>query len=99
MRIAILSALAAGLLMGASALTPAGAAPAAPGAIATPESGVEQVRHTRRHRAYQRRMMKRRAMRRGASRMYAPSQAGNARNPERPVYQQGQGGTTGGPRY
>lgn len=98
MRIAILPALAAGLLLGATAVTPAGAAPAAPGAIATPDSGVDNVRHTRRHRAYQRRMMKRRMMRRG-SRMYAPSQAGNARNPERPVSQQNQGGTTGGPRY
>lgn len=95
---AILPAIAAGFLLAAAAITPAGAAPVPAGAIATPESGVDNVRHTRRHRAQQRRMMKRKMYRRG-SRMYAPSQAGNARNPERPIHQQGQGGTTGGPRY
>ena len=95
----VLPALAAGLLMATAPVTPAGAAPVGTMPVAAPESAVDQVRHTRRHRAYQRRMMKRRMMYRRGSRMYAPSQAGNARNPERPIYQQGQGTTTGGPRY
>lgn len=98
MRKLILPAIAAGLLMATAPVTPTSAAPVGTMPVAAPESGVDTVRHTRRHRAYQRRMMKRRMYRRG-SRMYAPSQAGNARNPERPVFQQGQGGTTGGPRF
>ena len=45
-----------------------------------------------------RRMMRQnRAMRR--SNRSRPSQAGNARDPKRPVRAQSQGGTTGGPRF
>jgi hypothetical protein len=94
----VLPALAAALLLGSASIGPVSAAPAGATPIAAPDSGVDTIRHTRRHRAYQRRAMKRRMYSRG-SRMYAPSQAGNARNPERPVYQQNQGMTTGGPRY
>lgn len=94
----ILPALAAGLLMATSAVTPTAAAPAGTMPIAAPDTSVDTVRHTRSHRMRQRRMMNRRMMR-GGSRAYAPSQAGNARNPERPVYQQNQGQTTGGPRF
>jgi hypothetical protein len=41
--------------------------------------------------------MTRRSMMR--ARRAAPSQAGNARDAQRPVMQQQQGQTTGGPRY
>lgn len=94
----ILPAIAAGLLMATASISPAAAAPVGTMPVAAPDSAVDTVRHTRRHRMQQRRMMKHRMMRRG-SRAYAPSQAGNARDPERPVHQQNQGQTTGGPRY
>ena len=92
----LIPALAAGLLMGTAAVAPAGAAPVGTMPIAAPASAVDTVRHTREHRMHQRRMMKKRMYRRGDPR-YAPRNAGNARDPERPVYQQGQGNTTGGP--
>lgn len=98
MKIFVIPALAAGLLMGTAAVAPAGAAPFGTMPVAAPESAVDTVRHTRKHRMHQRRMMKRRMYRGNAAR-YAPRNAGNARDPERPVYQQGQGNTTGGPRY
>jgi hypothetical protein len=102
MRQLFLSAVAAGLMFGVTlpASTAANAAPAAAAAIATPESGVESVRYMRQSH-YRRRAMHRRSAYRGrvSRRARAPSQAGNARNPERPVYQQQQGQTTGGPRY
>lgn len=97
MKIAILPALAGGLLLAGTAFAPAGAVPARHDGVATPASGVEIVRHTRKHRRH----LRRKGMRRHGTgrRAYAPSQAGNAKHPERPVYQQGQGQTTGGPRY
>jgi hypothetical protein len=70
------------------AVAPALAAPVSGVQIATPDTGVSEVRMTRRE-------MHRRHMTR--SRRAAPSQAGNARDPQRPVMQQQQGQTTGGP--
>jgi hypothetical protein len=65
---------------------PVSAAPTSAVQVATPDSGLSAVRTTRRE-------MRRR------SRRAAPSQAGNARDAQRPVMQQQQGQTTGGPRY
>jgi hypothetical protein len=84
-----LPAVATAFLAFGVASAPASAAPAAPVQIEKAD-GVTQVRYMgRRH-------MMRRHMR---SRAYRPSQAGNARNPSRPVRQQNQGQTTGGPRF
>jgi hypothetical protein len=73
----------------------ASAAPVSGVQIATPDTGVSEVRMTR-HEMHRRHMMRRSMMR---SRRAAPSQAGNARDAQRPVMQQQQGQTTGGPRY
>ena len=67
----------------------ASAAPAGVTPIAQPGSGVEEARVRRRRFRY-RRYNRRRA---------APSNAGNARDPSRPVRQQNQGTTSGGPRF
>ena len=92
----ILVAAIAGAMLGFGILA-TGAAQAAPASavgLETPHSGV-QTAQMRRRRAV-RRSMRGRRMGYGAAR---PSQAGNARNPERPIRQQNQGQTTGGPRY
>jgi hypothetical protein len=104
----VIPALAAGMLLGTAAVSPSSAAPVGTMSVAAPESIVDTVAYRRQHRMHRRhmmrsRMMKRRMMRRsmmrqGMGSMYRPSQAGNARNPERPVYQQNQGNTTGGYR-
>ncbi|HMO28390.1 hypothetical protein [Enterovirga sp.] len=102
MRKFVFSAFAAGLLFTA---VPVLAAPTGAGPIAAPASGIETIRHVRHHHARHYDRHHRRSYRHGRRyhaaprRAYAPSQAGNARNPERPVYQQNQGQTTGGPRY
>lgn len=97
MRKLILPALTLGLLCAAAPSGPAMAAPVAAQPIAAPESAVQAIRHRRWHR---RRAYRRSLYRRGAPRRaYAPAKAGNAKNPERPVFQQNQGGTSGGPRY
>jgi len=85
--------LAASALMGLGfAAAPASAAPTSGVQIATPATGVSDVRMTRRE------MRRRHTMRRSTmGRRAAPSQAGNARDPQRPVMQQQQGQTTGGP--
>ena len=86
--------LAASALMGLGfAAAPASAAPTSGVQVATPETGVSDVRMTRRE-MRRRHMMRRSTM---GSRRAAPSQAGNARDPQRPVMQQQQGQTTGGP--
>lgn len=73
----------------------ASAAPAGFGAVAVPDTAVQESRSMGR-----RRMMRRKMYRsRGMGRMSAPSQAGKARNRSAPVGQQQQGRTTGGPRY
>lgn len=83
-------ALAAGLFAAAS---PVVAAPASPvGGLATPATQIETVRYGRRYRA-------RRYRGYGYGRRSAPSNAGNARNPNLPPSQQNQGQTSGGPRY
>jgi hypothetical protein len=85
--------LAASALMGLGfAAAPASAAPTSGVQIATPDAGVSEVRMTRRE--MRRRHMMRRSTMGSRSR---PSQAGNARDPNRPVMQQQQGQTTGGP--
>ncbi|KMO22363.1 hypothetical protein NS228_21850 [Methylobacterium indicum] len=92
-------ALAASVLLGGLALTPASAAVTAPApAVAGAESTVEHVamrrhyhyHHMKRHDRHMRRHMRRHHMRSGNP---------NARNPSRPGYQQQLGNTTGGPRY
>jgi hypothetical protein len=83
--------LAASALMGLGfAAAPASAAPTSGVQIATPETGVSEVRTTR-HR------MHKRHTRSGMASRSRPSQAGNARDPNRPLMQQQQGQTTGGP--
>ena len=81
--------LAAGLF---AAAAPAIAAPAPPDGIGTPAAQVETAGYGRRHRV-------RRYRGYGYGRRYSPSNAGNARDPSRPVSQQNQGQTSGGPRY
>lgn len=80
--------LAAGLL---AAAAPVIAAPARPDGIQTPATQLETARYGRRYR-YRHRGH-------GYGRRYAPSNAGNARDPNRPPSQQNQGQTSGGPRY
>lgn len=98
----VFSALAVGFLF---ATAPVLAAPAGAQPLAAPPSGVEAASHVRHHRAWRHDRYRHRAYRHGRRyhaaprRAYAPSQAGNARNPDRPIYQQNQGQTTGGPRY
>ncbi|BCM84411.1 hypothetical protein [Methylobacterium indicum] len=90
-------ALAASVLLGGLALTPASAAVTAPApAVSGAGSTVEHVamrrhyHHMKRHDRHMRRHMRRHHMRSGNP---------NARNPSRPGYQQQLGNTTGGPRY
>ncbi|NGM36751.1 hypothetical protein G4G93_22980 [Methylobacterium sp. DB0501] len=92
-------ALAASVLLGGLAMTPASAAVTGPApAVAGPESTVEHVamrrhyhhRHMRAHDRHMRRHMRRNTMMHGNP---------NARNPSRPGYKQQLGNTTGGPRY
>lgn len=102
MRHLMLSAVAAAaLLAAATASGVATAAPARPGAVAAPGSGLEAAQYRARPHGWRRGMHRRPMGYRGrvGRRAYAPSQSGNARNPERPVFQQQQGQTTGGPRY
>jgi hypothetical protein len=83
----LLLPIAAAALLGVGFVSaPVSAAPTSAVQVATPDSGLSAVRTTRRE-------MRRR------SRRAAPSQAGNARDAQRPVMQQQQGQTTGGPRY
>lgn len=70
---------------------PVSAAPTGAVQIATPDSGVAEARMTRRE------MRRRHAIRRSMRNRSRPSQAGNARDPSRPVMRQNQGQTTGGP--
>lgn len=88
------SAMALGLAAFALPVGTGQAAPAGPVGLDQPGPGAEpaQVR---------RRKAKRKVMRRRGSiaRRAAPSQEGNADNPNVPVNQQRQGGTTGGPRF
>jgi hypothetical protein len=110
----VLSFAATALLSLAASAGPAAALPG-PSTIATPETGIVTVQMSQRQRMMNRRMMRnrmtrqrvmnRRAMRnrmmqrrmmwRGAMMRGAP----NARNPSRPMMQQQQGMTSGGPRY
>lgn len=83
------SALAIGVCL---ASAPVSAMPAANPLGVSGVDGVTQVRwrrhhHHRHHRHH------------GYSRRASPSQAGNAKDPSRPIRQQNQGMTTGGPRY
>jgi hypothetical protein len=90
----LLLPVAAAALLGVGFVSaPVSAAPTSAVQVATPDSGLSEVRMTRRE--MRRRHMMRRSMMR--SRRSAPSQAGNARDPQRPVMQQQQGQTTGGP--
>ena len=105
----LVSALAA-VAFGALSLpaTTANAAPVAPFSLEQPGTGIEQAQMSRREMRHRRmmrqrmmrgRMVRGRMMRGRMMRRSAPSQAGNARNPSRPVMRQNQGMTTGGPRY
>ena len=86
--------LAASAFMGFGfAAAPVSAAPTSAVQIATPDSGISEVQMSKRE-MRRRQMMRRSTM---GSRRSAPSQAGNARDPQRPVMQQQQGQTTGGP--
>jgi hypothetical protein len=90
----LLLPLAASALMGLGfAAAPASAAPTSAVQIAAPDTGLSEVRMTRRE------MRRRHMMRRSMMNRSRPSQAGNARDAQRPVMQQQQGQTTGGPRY
>jgi hypothetical protein len=92
----LLLPVAAAALLGVGFVSaPVSAAPVSGVQIATPDTGVSEVRTTR-HEMHRRHMTRRSMMR---SRRAAPSQAGNARDAQRPVMQQQQGQTTGGPRY
>jgi hypothetical protein len=83
----LLLPVAAAALLGVGFVSaPVSAAPTSAVQVAAPDSGLSVVRTTRRE-------LRRR------SRRAAPSQAGNARDAQRPVMQQQQGQTTGGPRY
>jgi hypothetical protein len=90
MKTFVLPALAAGLLMATAPVASVSAAPVGTIPVAAPKSAVDTVAYSKK------RSMKKR-MYRTNSGPYAPRNAGNAKNPERPVYQQNQGGTAGGP--
>ncbi len=101
MRIAL--TLAAGVLLGGLGAGSASAAPAvpAPGVVAgdTVETVMHGGRHHHRHHGWHHHHGTTKAYRR--ARRYNTMRHGNpnARNPERPGYQQQLGNTTNGPRY
>jgi len=85
--------LAAAALFGLTAgAAPASAVPLTPAGVALPDSGIVSARMSRRE--MRRMRMKRSRMSRRAARQ---RDSINARDPSRPVRQQGQGQTTGGP--
>ena len=88
-RLIVFASAAAALIAWGLTAPNASAAPAGVTPIAHPGSGVEEVRMRRRFRHRHRRYNARRV----------PRNAGNARDPSRPVRQQNQGTTSGGPRF
>ena len=93
------SAIAVGLAAFTLPIPTAQAAPASPSGLGQPGPSTQPAQ-MRRRKIMKRRVVKRRAVRRGGvSRRSAPSQEGNAANPNVPVNQQRQGTTTGGPRF
>lgn len=92
----VLPAVTAVLIGSAALMAPAGASAAAFGlsGLEKPSDGVQQARMRRRHHWRQRY-----TRRGGMGRRASPSQAGNAKDPNRPVRAQSQGDTTGGPRF
>lgn len=96
MKTAILSAASALVLVICVASAPALAMPGANTlGVSSAADGLTQVRW-RRHHHYRHHRYRRHY---GHSRRASPSQAGNAKDPSRPIRQQNQGMTTGGPRY